>query len=242
MNNEMKEAALLVKQDFDDVKEAGRQEQYDEFWDDFQQNGSRTNYQYAFYRWGNAIQPKYDIKPQANAQNMFFNLRFSGDLKQRFADCGIVFDTSKATNLAYLFQGSYNITAIPTIDISSAANATSLLYNCPMLETAEIIGIKETHTFGSCFLQDYELQNLTLSGTIGQDINLQWSTKLSVESLISLFRCLKDFTNTDPDNADTKTITLSAESLELTQTQEFVDAFDGISGIGVCSRLGWLYE
>ena len=45
------------------VYDAGKKSQYDEFWDSYQENGTCTNYNYAFYGrgWTNkTFNPKYD--------------------------------------------------------------------------------------------------------------------------------------------------------------------------------------
>lgn len=53
--------------------EAGKQAEYDAFWNAFQTNGTRTAYNYAFYSWhSDCFKPKYDIKPTA-ANYMFYD-------------------------------------------------------------------------------------------------------------------------------------------------------------------------
>jgi hypothetical protein len=42
------EKVLQLKQDFDEVYDAGKQAEYDAFWDVFQNNGNRTDYARAF--------------------------------------------------------------------------------------------------------------------------------------------------------------------------------------------------
>ena len=54
------EKILQLKQDFDDVYEAGKKDQYNEFWDSYQQNGNRVDYIYGFYRLScEYLHPKY---------------------------------------------------------------------------------------------------------------------------------------------------------------------------------------
>ena len=56
------------------VFQEGKKSQYDEFWDNFQENGNRTVYVSCFGSgWtADTLKPKYTIKP-INANMMFFN-------------------------------------------------------------------------------------------------------------------------------------------------------------------------
>lgn len=73
---------LQAKQDLDDVYEAGKQAEYDRFWDEFQQNGERTNWCYAFAGSGwstENLNPKHTIRVVSNheyavecAEGMFY--------------------------------------------------------------------------------------------------------------------------------------------------------------------------
>lgn len=62
------EKITRAKADLDEVYAAGKQAEYDAFWDDFQKNGERRNYHYAFFsRWNlgcwsdKTFKPKYPI-------------------------------------------------------------------------------------------------------------------------------------------------------------------------------------
>ena len=244
MTNEMKEAALLVKQDFDDVKEAGRQAQYDDFWDAFQQNGTKTNYAYAFYGagWNEAIfRPKYDIVATLLVQT-FYNSPIK-DLTSILEKQGVALDTSNCTSLSFAFAHT-KITNIPKINMSACTNSSSTFVTSTSLVRIEGIVSSEKTVFDkSTFQNCTALEHCIFEGTIASSINLQWSTKLDLESLGSLFRCLKNFKSDDPDNMYTKTITLSAESWALLDTyvyengwNDYVDAKDVVAVV-----LGWNY-
>lgn len=59
----LKQNKARAKQDYDEVYEAGKQAEYDAFWDNFQENGTRTHYPHGFSWWdGKAFNPKYPIK------------------------------------------------------------------------------------------------------------------------------------------------------------------------------------
>ena len=59
-------------------------------------------------------------------------------------------------------------------------------------------GIQYTATFGEC----YNLKNIVLGGTIGNNIDFQWSTKLTKVSITSIINALSA-------TASGKTLTLS---------------------------------
>ena len=67
------EKLLRQKQDFDDVYEAGKKAEYDEFWDGIQDYGNRTDYTQGFKNWKGveAITPKYPIRA-INLSELFY--------------------------------------------------------------------------------------------------------------------------------------------------------------------------
>ena len=61
--------------DYQDGFEAGKQAEYDAFWNDIQDNGNRDEYSYGFLRWGSEyIRPKYKVIPTvaSGASNTFY--------------------------------------------------------------------------------------------------------------------------------------------------------------------------
>ena len=232
----------------------GMQTEYDRFWDDLQWNGERTNYASAFggYNFSfNNFYPKYDIICVGDASRLFYTWRSArtsnmtpGSLKQRLEECGVILDTSQAPNVSAMF-GYGCFTELPVIDISNvtqSANSSGIFYNdYGYLKTIEKLIVSENTVLGgTAFSQNTALENIVFEGVLASDINLQWSKKLDLESLISLFYCLKVYSS---DNADycTKTITLSAESWALTESQDFQDALGYTDGQAMCRDLGWNY-
>ena len=113
------EQITRAKSDYDAVKEAGvkkgKDEQYDAFWDNFQQNGNRRDYNYGFYGGGfNAdnFYPKYNIVLEGNNTYTFGHWSYGVagkttlNLKERLEECEKVLDTSKATGLTAMFSYS----------------------------------------------------------------------------------------------------------------------------------------
>ena len=83
------------------VYEAGKKAEYDAFWDVFQLNGTRANYEYSFASrcWNEKnLKPKYPMTP-TGAQRMFQNSDYRGDLRVSAS-----IDFSKSTSLQYLFH------------------------------------------------------------------------------------------------------------------------------------------
>lgn len=194
----------------------GRQAEYDKYWDNYQDYGKRTSYGYAFCRtgWTNSnFQPKYDIALTSGEQMFYYSkiTDLAGILKKQ----SVVMDTSKATNVTYMY-GYSSLTRIPTTDLSSATNTTYLCSGDTGLVSIEKIVSSETTVFAnSAFNNCTALEHCIFEGTIASDINLQWSKKLDLESLKSIIYCLKNYSADDPDNEFTKTVTLSAESWAL---------------------------
>lgn len=144
--------------------EQGKQAQYDEFWDAYQNNGKRKDYESAFRFWQDEMfYPKYDIVPNGSpASYMFFrfgvNVNFSPtpfNLSERLKQCNVELDTSKATNLQYAFSAS-GITQIPEVSTMGVTTIAYMCYSASLLQTAENIVLKEdgsqllSSTFAGC--------------------------------------------------------------------------------------------
>ncbi len=199
------------------VYDAGKKAEYDAFWDNYQDNGKRTDYANGFTGYGkgwnnNNFYPKYNMKPTKCA-SMFYAWEDATiqtlDLLQRFKECNVEFDTSKATQANQCFAYS-KFTALPAIDLTSVSGIVSkLYYGCPYLETIEKIKIHENIGIDGWFYNNRDLVKLTIEGTIGQNgFNVQWSTKLSKESIVSILTALKD------DGEPLHTITLSKVAVD----------------------------
>ena len=167
----------------------GKKSQYDEFWDSIQNYGNRRDYSYCFgYTWGGGIfNPKYDII------------------------CG-----NASSIHALLYYSKVSDTKV-TIYAVGANNSTSIFANAKELHTIRKIVVSEMNKFTSWFDYCYALENLAIEGTIGQKgFNVQWSTKLSHDSLMSIINALKDNSGSDTWN----TITLGPDNIaKLTQEE-----------------------
>ena len=114
--------------------EDGKQAEYDAFWDAFQQNGTRMDYNSAFQgAWWNDsnFKPKYDIAPVGNAANLFAHSGIT-DVKGICEERGIIFDFSQVTYASKPFEKS-KITRLPIMDLSSIPNCSSVFNSASAL-------------------------------------------------------------------------------------------------------------
>ena len=192
-----------------DGYEQGKKAEYDAFWDAYQENGTKTNYSGAFYgqSWNDeTFRPKYDIAPvRYGCSSVFFQSTIT-DLAAALDRQGVKLDFSKVQSLSSAFQASL-ITKIPPLDLSSAITCGNAFYNCSGLKSIALDNIKEACEFAKTFTNCRELIDVTLSGTVGQDIDFQYSTKLSADSIRSIITHLSD-------TAQGKTLTLSRTAVE----------------------------
>ena len=183
----------------DNVYEAGKQAEYDAFWDATQDYGKRTAYVYAFgsYIWNDTnFKPKYDIKPIGNCTNIFRYVQVT-DFVSILEKQGVVLDLSGATNLEYAFQSctTKRLGVIDCTGIPSSSVLRSAFNSMPNIETIELLRVNETLQYSGTFNNSPQLVNLTIEGVIGQNgFNVSWSTLLSHDSLMSIINALQDKT------------------------------------------------
>ena len=185
----------------------GQQSEYDRFWDDYQQNGSRTNYNYGFagYGWDDKMfKPKYDIRPVA-ASRLFSDTNIA-DVKGCLESAGVVLDLSKTTSMAYLIEGATSkITYLPELNVTSVSQLNYFIYQAKSLISIDNVVLKDdgSQTFANTsFGYLNSLEEIRFKGVIGKTINFQWSTKLSVKSLKSIISCLKNYKGTNDDGVN----------------------------------------
>lgn len=177
---------------------------YDAFWDAYQQNGTKTAYnQYAGGFLGPGwtdenFHPKYPIAPTDGSY--IFRATNITDLTKP----GISLDFSNSTVFNYAFAFS-SLVKLPLIDMSRGTNTTSA-FSSYIGSDLSICVSENTKTDNTTFTDCKNLQNLTVSGTIGQTFNLQWSP-LTPESMKSVITHLKNYAGTS--NAYTYSFTVS---------------------------------
>lgn len=177
--------------------EEGKKAEHDAFWDSYQQNGTRTDYQYAFAGkgWNNdTFKPKYDIVPTWGGGTSIFRVsEFNGNLNEHLNNLGVKLDFSKLSGAAYLFADCTKITELPYIDLSGivSTNATYLFYNCTALTTVTIKLSANVTALTNSFTNCSSLANLTIEGVIPCAIDVS-ACPLTHDSIESIINALQD--------------------------------------------------
>lgn len=234
------EQVTRLKTDFDEVYDAGKQAEYDRFWDLYQANGIRTYYSVAFGGSGwndETFKPKYDIKPTATYAYMMFRNTGITDMVEILNRQGIELSFSKVTGCAHLFYDSA-VTRLGTIDLSSMnGSLTSTFHNCDKLHTIEklIFPTDNVVTDSNAFNGATALVNLTMEGLIQRSFNFNWSP-LSVASMKSIISCLADLTGTAGEGV--YTIQFSSACWDALEADSI--APDGNTWADYVTSLGWV--
>ena len=210
--------------------------QYDRFWDEFQQNGTRVDYRNAFAGFGwtkeNFI-PKHDIVPE-HGYMMFYTSNMNIDLAEHLADIGVILDTSTATTLQYGFSNTLftRIGTVSCVNCTTAASTESMFRGSTALVTIDCVISGENTVFNkNAFNGCTALVNITFSGVItSNDLNLSQSSKLARDSIISCFNCLSDKT-TDTSGTEWK-VTIGATNMaKLTESDK-----------AIATQKGWVID
>ncbi len=160
------EKLTTIAENVQKVYEAGEKSEYDRFWDNFQRNGEKIPYTYAFQssRWNDDnYNPKYPINA-SNATNIFVNNKNITDTKVP------IILTGTTINNTFAWSGLVTIRELIVDETTKQAS-----------NAAGFIGLSS-------------LQNLTITGTIAFDLNLM-SSPLTTASVLSVLTALtKDST------------------------------------------------
>ena len=144
------------------VYDAGKQAEYDAFWDVFQNYGNSQTYASAFSSnaWTDEnYNPKYTFKVQGN-NNMFAS-------NTKITDTKVPIDMSENTGqVFYVFQ------------------------NASKLVTIRKLIVKNTQGYSKYFDNCTSLQNIEFEGVISKNIDFQYSPLLSKASIENIVSCL----------------------------------------------------
>ena len=139
---------------------------YDEFWDNFQENGKKIHYAYAFSFAGwndNIYNPKYPIivNNVNGIANMFFWNRGITDTKVHISNTG---------TMIAAFANSF-IERIPSLEVNGVTDYSSAFLNCDRLKVLNLSGVIDINGF-----------------------DIHWSTGLTADSLYSIIQALSTTT------------------------------------------------
>ena len=183
--------------------DAGKRAEYDAFWDAFQENGARTDYQNAFcgVGWTNEVfKPKYPFGTITNVYQMFRGSHINDDLTK------FNIDVSNVVNADYLFYSSW-FTKIGVFGVQSNRGMNTTFGSCTYLETIEKIKSVAATVFDSTFDRCLALRNITFEGEIANDISFKDSTLLTKDSITNIINHLSD-------TASGKTLQLSKTAID----------------------------
>lgn len=217
-------------QDFEDkidaVYDSGKNAQYDEFWDAYQENGNRTNYRFAFAGCGwtaDNFKPKYDIAITAINNNIelrtFDSVLISGSIKQTLESQGVELKFQNLGSTNTLFRFIYNcpnITELPILDFSSITGGDmgiSMVCWLEELHTIEKLIFPTTKVYSTGTgegLLGYcpKLKNIVFEGVCCASLWLARSKELTADSVDSILGHLDS-----GEYTGTRTLTLPNEAV-----------------------------
>lgn len=225
--------------------EQGKKSQYDEFWDNFQDNGERTDYEVAFRKsgWNDVtFNPKHNIRP-TNATSMFQSCDIV-DLEGILSRNGVVLDFSQCTKTKMALYWCKVLETVPvidttaTLDDSSSGDLYYLFGSAEKLKSIRKLILKQsgnqflTGLFSSCVC----LEEVYIEGVIGQNLDLSSAWNLTPLSAKSVLLHLKDYSNTD--DAFTRSIKFSNRCWERLEADSLSP--NGNSWREYAADLGWL--
>lgn len=173
---------------YDEGYAAGQQTEYDRFWDGQQDNGERTNYDYAFYGEGwndTTYNPKYPIVGRvgsawrgASMTNTLVDIVVTGATANAFAYSKVVtipsIDLTGATNTTNCFNSANNLVNVTFAGIIPTAINMSA---CPL--TNESVQSAIDHLKD---LTGEATQTLTLKDSVGAKLTEAQKTAISAKN------------------------------------------------------------
>ena len=222
-----------------EVYEVGKEKEWSDFWDSYQDYGKRRYYKNAFS--GNCwnertFLPKYDII-DTSGQNTFQESLIYVDLREHLNNLGVKLDTSGVKYMTYYFYSS-QFTALPEISTVSSASVNCCFQNTTFLKSIDKLILKEdgSQSLTNTFTSASRLENIIIEGVIGKDISFSYSP-LSVESMVSIITHLKNYTGTE--SAGNYTLTLKDSCKTLMAQQGAMDELDGKTYDAYIADIGW---
>ena len=179
------------------VYEAGKQAEYDRFWDIYQDKGGRSNYTCAFAHTGwtdETFKAKYDMVLSYWGGSQMFHQSLITDLKGTLESLGITLDTKDCHAFGQMFQLISSET-IPVIDLTNADQSTNYMFASPSIKYIEkIISSENTKYNAYAFQNATALIDVVFEGVIARAVDIHWSP-LSKASIVSIINALSTTTS-----------------------------------------------
>lgn len=186
-----------TESDYNTAFEEGKLAERKAFWDNYLDNGNRTDFDQAISGKGWTIEvfkPNHDMFP-TTAYMMFRKSDMKIDLVEYLKKMGVKLDFSNCKNHLYIFSFS-SFTRVGVVDFSKSTASTACdnaFGYCHELVTIDkIILRKGTNAMfaSASFTNCDNLVNVIFDGELESNgLNLQWSTKLSKASWVNIVGC-----------------------------------------------------
>ncbi len=190
-----------AKDNVQKVYEAGKKAEYDAFWDGLQENGARKSYNYAFCGRGwnsKTLKPKH-MMTLSGATNMFMRCNECNPERLDMTEICKKIDASNVTNAAAMFQDAFleNV----TIDLGNATTIQNI-FNASNDGSQAILSVtikvtEKCTNFSNAFAYCGKTGKIIFtedSVIASNGLNLQRSTLLSKESIVSVINALSTTT------------------------------------------------
>lgn len=190
--------------DIPKVFDAGKQTQYDEFWDNYMSNvlgGGNVEHMFSGPAWNSdTFYPKYNIVPKGGV-GVFYKFSWWRtpyiDLAQRLEECGVALDTSECSGFGQMFSYAF-VTRLPKISILKSNSLDRTFDGAQVLVSIDELELKAdgTNTFSNTFRGCSGLRNIVITGVIGNNgFNVSPCTKLTRDSILGKVATEEQITN-----------------------------------------------
>lgn len=231
--------------EYNDGFEKGKDAEWDEFWEEFQNGGTRQRYEYAFYMFTPSLfKPKYKkFICRAQAQLFRYFGYYGVDAAHDFVEMGIELDFSNSASgdFSFIFATGGGIKRLGTIDLTKATTLTYAFagpyaaHNDRLQQIDKLICAENNAWEKNSFANATALSHIGFEGVVARSLYLQ-ECPLDVESMKAAILCLKNFAGTDKESvytvkfSDSCWVALEADSA----------APDGGTWKDYVDSLGWL--
>lgn len=235
LNNYYEIPSELAEQIFN--TKAAMNEREIEYWNDIQENGKRTDYNYAFFKWNSSdILPYYPVNADS-IMYIFMDCKNAKDLSKVVINC-----TSDSPNLMFICANCFVMEQSPLIkftnpNVSVVKNYISAYANCMALTFVNVWwgdgSQNPVSVRNNCQNMFFKCEALTDIEFTGQgsplSLDLSYCTGLTKASVLSLYDSLMDVSEA---TAGVYKISLHIDTLGLL-TDEEIKNFNS---------KGWLLE
>ena len=212
--NTIAEKLTTIAENEQKVYDKGAYDANTRFWDGLTAFGERKNYNscFRYTDFSGITFPNGVMFPSDASITTLFSTYYGETLPLGIDMSNAPVDNSSASkSWAYrLFNGCEHLKYVYDMKLPAGDYYSGTFYNCPELETIEILRTKAKTIFDDTFVECRALKNISFEGVIGTDINFQYSPLLTIESMKNIISHLADYSGTE--NEFVHTLTLSSDS------------------------------